>query len=361
MRVLVDALSVHFGGGLTFATEQLGALRRVRPDIELEVLVAPWNRDTLGPALTRFGATTEEVVLGSLATRWFWQEREIPRRVSEFDLFYAPGNFLPLRPLSAPTVLCQQNPNYAPDARGLPHNRALDRRLRIAQCDRSLRQATRVVTVAHWLLASLAEVVPSLRHKGVALHSGVPTWETDAVRPDLEGLDEPFFLVLANDAAHKDLDVVVRGWGAARRADSATPAILLAGEVSPDRVEHHRALVDPESRRDLHHVGAVRERAHVKWLLERAEAMVSAARLEALTLTILEARSVGCPLVLAETPSHLEEAADVARFFPVGSADALAGALLDPPRRPQPALVWSTWDDHAAALGRVFDAAAEQR
>ncbi len=183
MRVLVDALSVHFGGGLTFALEQLQALRRVRGDIDLEVLVAPWNRDSLGPSLQAAGASVDEVRLASLPQRWAWQETALPRRARGADVLYAPGNFLPLVPVGRPTVVCQQNPNYTAEARAMAHNRPPGRRLRIAQAYRSMRVASRVVVVAHWMLRSLVTEIPSLARRGVVIHSGVPGWPATARRP----------------------------------------------------------------------------------------------------------------------------------------------------------------------------------
>lgn len=354
MRVLVDALSVHFGGGLTFALEQLVALRRIRPDIDLEVLVAPWNLDSLGPPLTAAGATVEEVHLGSLPQRWTWQETVLPRRARRADVLYAPGNFLPLMPVGRPTVVCQQNPNYTAEARTLPHNRPAGRRLRIAQAYRSMRVATRVVVVAHWMLRSLVHEIPSLARRGVVIHSGVPGWPSPAQRPAGVG-DAPFFLVLSNDAPHKDLDLLVEGWGRAAAAHSGLADLVLAGDLGPRRVADHARSVPPGAVAHLHHLGAVRDRAEVRWLLDHARAMVSASRLESCPLTVLEARSRGCPLVLAETPSHLEAAAEVARFFPAGDAEALGAALRCAPVRGDAHLTWTTWDQHARRLGDVLD------
>lgn len=358
MRVLVDALSVHFGGGQTFALEQLGGLRRMRPDLALHVLLAPWNVDALDAPLTAAGCRTEVVSVGSLPQRWAWQEVALPRQARGYDLLYAPGNFLPLRRLSTPTVVCQQNPNYTPEAGVMAHNRPAGRRWRIAQAYRSMRVATRTVVVAHWMLASMARDVPGLRRTGVAIHSGVPGWPAAPVPvPELERAE--YLLLLSNDAPHKDLDLLVSAWGDAAAADLAMPDLALAGDLSPTRIAEHRALVPDSVRPRLRHLGAVRDRAQVRWVLEHARAMVSASRLESCPLTILEARSLDCPLVLSETPSHVEAAAEVARFAPVGDRVALAAALADPPARVTQHFRWTTWDEHAVALGAVFDAAVQ--
>ena len=235
----------------------------------------------------------------------------------------------------------------------MAHNRAIGRRWRIGQAYGSMRVATRTVVVAHWMLRSMAQDVPELIERGVVIHSGVPGWPDHGVVVDeLRGTE--FFLLLSNDAPHKDLDLLVAAWGDAAR-DPDLPDLVLAGDLPPVRVAEHRALVPSDRQGRLRHLGAVHDRAQVRWLLEHARAMVSASRLESCPLTILEARSLDCPLVLSETPSHVEAAAEVARFAPVGDRAALAAALAEAPERTPQSFVWTSWDEHASQLGSIFD------
>jgi len=62
-------------------------------------------------------------------------------------------------------------------------------------------------------------------------------------------------------------------------------------------------------------------------LLRSATALVHASRDEGFGIPLLEAMSLGVPVVVADTAIFREVGGDAARFFPVGDADALARAV----------------------------------
>lgn len=62
-------------------------------------------------------------------------------------------------------------------------------------------------------------------------------------------------------------------------------------------------------------------------LLRSATALVHASRDEGFGIPLLEAMSLGVPVVVADTAIFREVGGDAARFFPVGDADALAAAV----------------------------------
>jgi glycosyltransferase involved in cell wall biosynthesis len=64
-------------------------------------------------------------------------------------------------------------------------------------------------------------------------------------------------------------------------------------------------------------------------LLRSATALVHASRDEGFGIPLLEAMSLGVPVVVADTAIFREVGGDAARFFPVGDADALARAVRD--------------------------------
>jgi glycosyltransferase involved in cell wall biosynthesis len=80
--------------------------------------------------------------------------------------------------------------------------------------------------------------------------------------------------------------------------------------------------------------------------------------LESLSLTPLEAGSLGCPLVLSDLPVHREITKANATFVPAGDCAELTRVLrsvdgrLSPGGRPW---VWPhTWEDNARDLIQIF-------
>src|SRR5689334_5296796 len=100
--IVVNALSVHRGGGSSYLTRQLRAIREVAPDRSLIVLTAPWNHEWLRAALE--GARTQRVPLSGVADRIAYEQLVLPRRTDRNGVLYCPGNIVPLRGSQLPAV-----------------------------------------------------------------------------------------------------------------------------------------------------------------------------------------------------------------------------------------------------------------
>src|SRR4051812_49152773 len=102
-RVVVDALSARLGGGLSYLVNQLTALERVAPDLDLLVLCDPVNHDVLAHALR---APITVVPGGQL--RPLVEQARAPWWGRRGDVLYCPGSFAPLLPTRARVVLTLQ-------------------------------------------------------------------------------------------------------------------------------------------------------------------------------------------------------------------------------------------------------------
>lgn len=132
----------------------------------------------------------------------------------------------------------------------------------------------------------------------------------------------------------------------------------MAGRISEDVVQRHRRIAHRVGS-SLVHLGPVRDRAQLRWLYENALASVTMSTLEAFPLTPAEAGSVGCPLVASDIPAHREVAGDAAFYVPPRDAAALGRVLAEEifigARRPRKWTWPVSWQDHAIAVGALFD------
>jgi glycosyltransferase involved in cell wall biosynthesis len=355
--VVVDALSMHFGGGTTFLTSELAALQRVAPDLELRVLAAPWNAEPLQAAV---GTAVEVVEVGDGWRRVGWEQVQLPRRGSGASpaLLYCPGNSSPLLGDRVPCVLGVQNPNLFGRGRALPHNRRWNRRLRIALASASVRRADRIITISHALARAIVEDLPGVRGRCSVVHPGAPELPVDGRRPaGLPAEAERFFVSIANDAPHKDLDLVVAAWDLAHdKLGDRAPALVLAGRVDESRQAFHRELLRAAPAEQLVHLGAVSSARELSWLLQHATASVSASWIEGFGFTPVEAGQLGCPVIASDIEAHREVGGSHLLYFEVGDERQLADQLIEvaanPVRR-----IWSwpvTWRDHAERLAAIF-------
>jgi glycosyltransferase involved in cell wall biosynthesis len=357
--VVVDALSVRLGGGLTYTGSQLAALARVRPDLDVRVLVAPGEG---GRALaTRLdGSDLRIPVTGGTVRRVVWEQLRLARAAPSGSVLHCPGNVAPLQHGTVPVVLVVQNPNAFGPGRHESWNRSPRRRARIAIMRASASAATRIVAVSR----SMADLVvgdhPELAERVVVVQDGAPSWDLPAVAP--VGLAvEPgsYLLSVAQDWPHKRLDALVAAWSAAFAGRARVTPLVMVGEVSESVRARREALVVPTVRPHLHQVGGVADRGQLRWLLEHAQASVSVSALEAHPHGPAEAGALGCPLVLSDIPPHHEVSAPArrgaVRFVGRLDVDALVEAMREPPAERTPWRWPCSWDDNARHLATCFD------
>jgi glycosyltransferase involved in cell wall biosynthesis len=222
-----------------------------------------------------------------------------------------------------------------------------------------MRRADAVVVISESLAAEIAADGLAAPDQ-ILIRSGAPEVAEHARRPASLVGDRPFFLTLANDSPHKRLDDAVRAWGA---LDPAGPRLILAGRMSEASIARHGALV-PGSKADaLVHLGPVRDPREVRWLLERAVALVVPSELEAFPLTPAEAGSVGCPLIISDIPPHREVTSGRGDYFGVGDIEALREAMASRMGAASEREPWTwpiSWEDNAELLADVLEGAVNR-
>jgi glycosyltransferase involved in cell wall biosynthesis len=352
-RIVVNALSARVGGGLTYVTEQLSALVRVRPDLELTVLASTTN---MAPLLGS-SARVKLVRFPNLSMRMLYEQAVMPYASRRADVLYCPANFCPLVPAKLPIVLTLRNAHHFGPGRMLPAMSHMRKRAEIWLARASVRRADAVIVVSEALLADLrADGLYSSKVR--VIRSGTPEWPPDDEQPPGLTSSDDFFLSLANDSPAKRLDDILTAWKTAFGSPDNRPSLVFAGRIEPARREAHRAIVGAELAGDLTYLGIVENRAHVKWLLMHARAMVSASELESFGLTVVEAGSLGCPAIVTDLPAHRETAEGEVNFFRPGDTKALARSLGEVGPRSTGTDSWAwrvSWDDNARELARTFD------
>lgn len=128
-------------------------------------------------------------------------------------------------------------------------------------------------------------------------------------------------LCLARMVDQKRHDLLIRAWAA---TSAPAPAVLLLAGDGPNRADvigaiRHRGLGAA--------VRVLGDRTDVPRLLAASDFLVLPTDWEGLPLSILEAMSVGLPVVASAVPGVVEHVGAGVRLVPPGSAGALASAL----------------------------------
>lgn len=335
--------------------QQLVALERHAASGGLTVLGAPWNSEEFR-AMLRSEILT--VGVRTVAHRFVYEQTELRRRASSYDLLYCPANFAPLRKSHTPTVLTMQNAHYFGAGRRLAHNSAWMARAKAALARASTMQATLVVAISEALATEMSDDgIPRDRIRVVP--SGRPEWgDVAAIAPSADVRPYRYVLAVASDDPHKRLDDLVLAWTAAAAPSAEALDLVIAGTISAEGMARQHALAPHMPDRQLVHLGNVTERSVMRWLYEHARACVVTSELEAYPLVPEEAGTNGCPLIVSDIPAHREVAGGHATFFDVADVSHLAEILraLPPHDRRPWARSW-TWADNARAMAAVFDEA----
>lgn len=345
MRVLVDALPLRRGGGVQFLRHQLTAFAQISPELEVLVLRSPWTE------LGEVPAPVQTVRLRSVAQRFAYEQVVLPWRRS--DVLYCAANFGPLVRRS-PMILTVHSPNYYGEALGMGDAAPSRPPWKVRANHLAIQRADVVVAVSHSLAQSVAETVPSARAKLQVVPLGAPTWPEASIA--VPGLPERFILSVASAAPHKRVVDVVAGW-AQLQVRTTDLALVLVGAHSEGQEKEYRRVAGAASDR-LFLLGPIGDRRRIKWLYENASALVSMTILETFHLPVVEAGSLGCPLIVTDIPVHREVAGGHATYVAPRDVAALTATLaeqdheLAPRSRPWQ-WPWS-WEDNARSYTTLF-------
>jgi glycosyltransferase involved in cell wall biosynthesis len=351
-RLGVNALSARVGGGLTYVREQLKALEEIRPDIDLHIFVAPWNVDHLRRSIE---STLHVVPVRSLASRLAFEQFWLPRQSATFDVLYCPGNFIPLTgPL--PRVVTLQNASYFGRGRRAAGSWALRHRVETALAHASVRRADAIVVVSRSLFDEVsADTLPTGKCR-VILSGDASLPDAGRLPNGVPPLRSPFLLAVANDYPHKRLDDLFSALKASEYA--GVVHVVVVGDVRGRALRKRMALLPRQLRSRVSFLGPIQNRSYLRWLYEHAAALVVTSEVESFGFTILEAGSVGCPIIASDIPAHREVGGEAPMYFPVGRTQTLMALIDEVLSHPPVRRVWQgdfSWQQNALALTQVFE------
>lgn len=355
LRVAINGLSAHTGGGLTYLAEQIKGLAGPGTGLELTVYCTDALADACGELR---GARFHRFPHLPFPLRMAIEQILLPVLTRKADVVYCPGNFaMFLR--RGPQVVVFQNPNhFGSRARAVRANHyALLHRLRksfeAAVARSSLRRATAAIAISESLLATIREDVPDSAQLHLLL-SASPELPAGGARSSAE---DEYVLAVANDYPHKDWDGLI---GVFTSRDDL-PLLRLVGKPRSRKRERQLAgLIATSANPDgVELIGSITDRAALAALYEGARCFVAHSRLEAFPLTPFEALSRGLPVLATDIPPHREVCGDAAAYYPVDRPGRLGDLISDPPPAGSPPSgLRRTWSDNASELAAILRSAA---
>lgn len=365
MRILLDyrpALRAPTGVGEY--THQLAAAlaRQLAPDDQLTIFSSSW-KDRLAPDRIRGAAVVDaRIPVRLLNLAWHrlgWPPVE--RLAGAQDIVHA------LHPLAIPARHAAQLVTIH-DLDFLDHperTRAEIRRDYAALAPRHARRAARVVTVSRFTAGEITRRLGVPPERIVVCSPGAPPWTPRAgIAP------RGPILFMGTIERRKNVGILLDAYARLQADVPHAPPLAMAGGAGEGADEWLRRIAAPPLAGRVQHLGYV-EPGRREALYSAASMLVLPSHLEGFGLPVLEAMTIGVPVIVSDRGALPEVVGDAGQIVRADDADGLAAAMrhyLEEPARMEAAAARGrararafSWDGSARTLRAAYTDVMRER
>jgi glycosyltransferase involved in cell wall biosynthesis len=219
---------------------------------------------------------------------------------------------------------------------------------------RHARQADAVVAVSRFTAGEVERRLGVARERIVVCGPGAPAWQ-----PRPAPVASGPILFMGTLEPRKNVGLLLEAYAALRAAMPGAPPLWLAGGASGAAGGWLRSIAEPPLAGHVQHLGYVQADRRYD-LYTQASMLVLPSHLEGFGLPVLEAMTVGVPVIVSDRGALPEVAGDAAQVIDPADANALTAAMrryLDDPFLAQAAVERGlrrsrlySWDASAATL-----------
>ena len=174
-------------------------------------------------------------------------------------------------------------------------------------------RADRIVCISESTRRDLMEYLGVDERKTRVIHCGATDW-SGVTAQEVLGIRQPFFLWVGERHTYKNFAATLDAWAASKAAGETSILCVGGGPLRPgpraDRV-HQRSLSDAE----------------LKWAYEHATGLLYTSRCEGFGLPLVEAMSLGCPVVDSNVSSMPEVAGDDAVYVNPDDVESIRAGI----------------------------------
>jgi glycosyltransferase involved in cell wall biosynthesis len=332
MRILIDTIAAHTGGGPVRTRELARTFPVLRPDNRFRFVL----QSSLAPEVRELAPGVETVsppaAFERSPQRLLWEHLALPRASRSFrpEVVFSPFNILPTRwsdPRPRLAVIVSNLCPYAPEVRD--RYRGAER-LRLEALrrltDATVRRADHVFLLSEqgW---SLLDGALNRERTQVIPMAPPPLPATQPVQPvQADGATSPYFLIATDLYRYKGVEMVVEA--IAREQPGHRPTVLVCGRpLDREYVSELNDLIARHGMRENVRLLGQRHHGVVMTLLRGARGCIVPSRFENLSRVPIEAMAAGIPVVATDVPAYRESCGDAAAYFRVDDIDGLAEIL----------------------------------
>lgn len=322
MRIAINTLSVRGGGGLTFLKNLLRYLPTQGLDDEFVVLVTQSKIDALGLRKPEPNVKLMYFPERNWVVRAFWEQTVLPviLRRHRIDVLYAPGNQGPVVFPCRFAVLVQNVDPLICEADGMSASFKLKLRVLRTMTRLSVYRARSVIAISQYTRKLLCDQFGCKEDRIVVVPHGSPE---DAQSSIGSAVGEriaplipkgPFFLAVSSVKHNKNYETLIEAFVAVVSAGACE--LVIAGEIEHRECYVRLSLLLEKFKisQYVHFLGEV-DNQTLRYLYQRAHALIFPSRIESFGLPPLEAMTYGVPVAASRIDPVVEVCADAVAYF----------------------------------------------
>jgi glycosyltransferase involved in cell wall biosynthesis len=339
MRVGINALALSpgvVGGAETYIRGLLHGLERLNTGDEYIVFTNRDNHETFAVQdenfrRIRLNAPASWDIRSLIMTRVIGEQLWLPRIAARerVDVLHSPLDSIPLAARCA-TVMTLHDLNF--EAFPETNNRA-ERSIARALVKASARRASAIITVSRFSHRTILNDLKVAPERLFMVHNGGPVplaahhstnngnWSACAARMGING---QYVLALSSLNSHKNIDTLIRAFGAVRAAQDCQ--LIVAGHLPKSKPTLPELSNSLGLGRKTIFTGYL-DAEELRQLMRHARLFAFPSRYEGFGLPVIEAMSEGIPVISSNAAALPEIAADAAIFVDPLSPDQMTKAI----------------------------------
>ncbi len=185
----------------------------------------------------------------------------------------------------------------------------------LRQC---IRSSDGLTCVSKCTLEALHTHFPQVKNKATVVYNVVEFSGNESIVPQQLGehFSNPFLISVAQHRKNKNLDLLIRAFGALLRADRLRPhtQLVLVGSTGPETPHLTQLVKDLDLKDNVIFLSGL-EDEELRWLYEQADLFAIPSSTEGFCLPLVEALTLSCPAVCSDIPIFREVGSSQCRYF----------------------------------------------
>jgi len=333
LNVLINAISIKEGGSLVVVRKLISEFAKAKPDYTWFVAVCRENLLDNENLLSNVNVLIFPWAEKSAFHLWYWYEFIVSKLIKEIDisLLYSLTNYLPRKSLSIPTILLVQHAgHFSKEFDDLMiKDMSLLQRLLWSYKKMWVKQSiknTNTLTVQTKSLANLINQA-QLDISQISVISHGPGLDLNPKQNRCIDSEKPVLGYVTKYGVQKNFSVVLRSIKKLVLSGINPQLILTLNENSPEVKSILKEISDNGIEGNIINYGEV-EQHKIQEIYNKIDIFLFPSIVESFGMPMLEAMSVGLPVIAAKTPVNQEILGENAILFSANSDKELSEKIM---------------------------------